>query len=216
MSGSHRHSSPTSVATVGSAQRFLRPKSAGVMRWLTQPVCERREANERQVFEQILFGPDRQSVDTAKLAQATGLDAKQVAKALFSLNRERSIAVDVGTGYADSASRNWSALILQMSAMAQRLIKKSMVLADPEGLCIASVGTLDEMSQTIAARCREQNDGDDLHRVALHICGLTFTLSTFVPVSEQDPEWVPIVRSLHNLSHPLMGTLTHLNRGTPP
>ncbi len=200
--------SPSSAGpkTAQVSERFLRPLSEGVIRWVTGVhAAEQINANERQVFQYILLGPSQQRVDPDALALATGLPRAIVGKALFALNRDGSIQVDARAEDIETEERIWNTLAQHVKAMSSRHGGNAIVVADPDGLCVASANADTELSQRLASGHALQDIRDTIYRVALYLGERPFWLASVGPLNAQDAGWVMIARCLEALRprHPL-------------
>ncbi|GAA6142556.1 hypothetical protein [Hydrogenophaga sp. 5NK40-0174] len=182
------------------SERYLRPLPEGVIRWVAGvQAAEQLHANERQVFQYILLGPSQQRVDPDALAQATGLARASVGKALFALNRDGSIQVDARAEDIETEERIWNTLDQHIKAMSSRHADNAIVVADPDGLCVASANADPELSQRLASGHALQDIRDTIYRVALYLGERPFWLASVGPLKAQDTGWVMIARCLEAL-----------------
>lgn len=182
------------------AERYLRPMPTGVIRWIAGDAGRtRHNQNERKVFQQILLGPNQQRVDPDAVAARTGLTRVEVGKALFALNRDGSILIDARADELETEERIWRTLVRHVRAMGERHGQQSIVVADPDGLCIASTRADEETSQRMASGHALHDMASPVHRVELHLGDRPFWLASVGPLREDDPGWVMIARCLETI-----------------
>lgn len=188
---------PAQQATPRVAERFLRPMPSGVIRWIAGEAGQsNRGVRERKVFQHILLGPNQQRVDPDAVASATDLTRVEVGKALFALNRDGSILIDARADELETEDRIWRTLVRHVTAMGERHGHQPIVVADPDGLCIASTNVDEEVSQRMASGHALLDVAAPVHRVELHLGARPFWLASVGPLQEQDPGWVMIARCL--------------------
>ncbi|OOG81663.1 hypothetical protein B0E41_17065 [Hydrogenophaga sp. A37] len=107
---------------------------------------------DQRLFRALLRQPQNATeVDVGWLSQSTGLSRGEVARSLFGLHRLGSIRVSIGTPAAPRAPGHPAA---DIHRQLQRLCDDTAgaaVLADPDGLCLASHGVAGDDAQGLAA-----------------------------------------------------------------
>ena len=135
--------------------RYLLPSPGGVLIWL----CARPASLERRLFEHLLGAPEAVELNVPALASALRHPAQAIARALFALNRQASIAVhDSAVPRRAPASPAMRAGVRQgIAGLEQDLIDISggcgeIMLASDDGFCIAQTGLPAQQAQALAAR----------------------------------------------------------------
>lgn len=170
---------------------------SGVIQWVAGEAGRtNRHQPERRVFQQILLGPNQQRVDPDAVAAKTLLSRVEVGKALFALNRDGSILIDARADELETEDRVWRTLVRHVHAMSDRHKQQPVVVADPDGLCIASARADEALSQRMASGHALHDVAVAVQRVELHLGERPFWLASVGPLRQDDPGWVMIARCL--------------------
>lgn len=130
--------------------RYLHVQPRGIVAWLTQAPDARQP--DQRLFRTLLRQPHNATpVSIGHLSERSGLSRGQVAQSLFGLHRLGSVLVSVDAPKPQNAMAHPATDIHQQL---QRLCDEtagSALLADPDGLCIASTGIARDDAQGLAA-----------------------------------------------------------------
>ncbi len=130
--------------------RYLQVRPRGITQWMTLAPDARQP--DQRLFRTLLRQPhDATVVDVERLSQSTGLSRSQVSHSLFDLHRLGSIHVSVDAPAAPRATGHPAADIHQQLQRLCGDTAGAAVLADPDGLCMASHGVAHDDAQGLAA-----------------------------------------------------------------
>ncbi len=177
--------------------RHLHVRPQGITEWMTLAPDARRP--DQRLFRALLRQPhDTTVVDVGRLSQSSGLSRSEVARSLFGLHRLGSIHVSVDAPPAPRATGHPAADIHQQLQRLCGDTAGAAVLADPDGLCLASHGVAREHAQGLAAGFAHFRHAM-VRAMPLYIgrrpCRLHITSSALVA----HEALVGLVRSLHTL-----------------
>ncbi|OGB16193.1 MAG: hypothetical protein A3E51_02540 [Burkholderiales bacterium RIFCSPHIGHO2_12_FULL_67_38] len=177
--------------------RYLHVLPRGIAEWLTQAPDARQP--DQRLFRTLLRQPHNTTpLSMEWLSQSTGLSRGQVARSLFSLHRLGSIQVAVDAPAAPRAAGHPAANIHQQLQRLCGDTAGAAVLADPDGLCMASHGVAHDDAQGLAAGFAPFRHAM-VRAMPLFIgrrpCRLHITSSALV----DHEAFVGLVRSLHEL-----------------
>lgn len=178
--------------TPSASERYLSASPAGVRQWLGNSAPTR----ERALMLHILAQPRGCRVDAKTIAAELGCPTAELAKTLFSLNRMGSVLVSTAEPPPQARSA-WDSLAQHLAALA-RHAGGPVVLADAQGLCVASSGAGEPVLQQLAAEPGARGAGTS---AALHPDDTlgAFVLSSQAPLDPDDPAWVSLAQSLVTL-----------------
>lgn len=128
----------------GSA-RFVDVTPAGVFTWIGQP----ERCLERDLIEQLLWRDPAEAIDFRKLADGMGQPVQKIAPAMFALNRQRALLVDISPPLSAMPSGLQRGLREDAGVLAQSTTR--MVLAGRDGLCVEKFNCDADVAEYTAA-----------------------------------------------------------------
>ena len=183
-----------------SSQRYLRPTARGVFNWLGKPA----QGLERRLFEALLLRGSETPFHLRALAQQMEGPAKDMAKALFALNRSESISL-LETE-PDRHSKGWGqGGLAELSAMLAVAggAGQQMLLSTADGFPIARAGYGMYEAEVIAVqvlqdlRAPDAPEAEELETLAmLYLNSQKLVLSAARPIDRRNPVWVNIAYRL--------------------
>lgn len=177
--------------------RHLHVQPRGITEWMTQAPDARQP--DQHLFRALLRQPQNATeVDVGWLSQSTGLSRSEVARSLFCLHRLDSIHVSVDAPAVPHATGHPAA---DIHRQLQRLCGDTVgaaVLADPDGLCMASHGVARDDAQGLAAGF-EPFRHTMVRTMPLYIGRRPCRLHSSSTVPFEHEALVGLVRSLHAL-----------------
>lgn len=130
--------------------RYLHIRPQGVVAWLTRAPDARQP--DQRLFRALLRQPhNTMPVSMEQLSECSGLPRAQVAQSLFVLLRQESIRVSVNAPAPHSARDHPATDIPRQLQRLCDHARGAAVLADPDGLCMASHGVARDDAQGLAA-----------------------------------------------------------------
>lgn len=136
---------------MASATRYLFVRPRGITHWMSQPP-DAGQPEQRLLRYLVGWPAHTVPVDVAQLSRGTGLARQQVAQSLFSLHRLRGIGVATQLpAEPTSADHPVSSLQTQVRRLCSSSWTAAAVLADPDGLCMASHGLAPGEAEDVAA-----------------------------------------------------------------
>nr|WP_296018046.1 hypothetical protein [uncultured Acidovorax sp.] len=138
-----------------TASRYLFVRPRGITLWMSQ-VPDAAQPEQRLLRYLARWPAYTVPVDVKQLSQHTGLTRAQVAQSLFLLHRRRGIGVAATPPSAEPTQAGTAGLpVVRLQAQVRRLCSSSRaaaaVLADPDGLCMASHGLPSGEAEGLAA-----------------------------------------------------------------
>ena len=134
-----------------AATRYLYVRPRGITHWMSQ-APDMRQPDQRLLRYLAQRPAHTVPVDVERLSQGTGLARRQVAQSLFSLHRLRGIGVATGeAAQAPAEAPPAARLHAQLRRLCQSGRSAAAVLADPDGLCMASHGMPPGAAEAVAA-----------------------------------------------------------------
>lgn len=134
-------------------QRYIRPWG-GVLHWLDQPADD----DARRMFVHLLLAGRPVPLQMDDMAATLQMSMREVAKALFALNRKECVSVLERPCDASWLADGLAGLSQDLSATAKE--GQSLVLASEDGLLLACAGLPEAKAEVIAARSPTQTHGD--------------------------------------------------------
>ena len=189
--------------TPETSSRHLRPTSKGVLRWLgqTEPSCERR------LFETLVRAGRETPLDMPAIAARLQTPVRDVAKALFALNRSESVSVIEDA--PDRHQKGWreaglAGLSEDMASMTRP--GQSLLLATEDGFQIARVGwgvyEADVMAVQQQLRAAGEGAGGqtptagDASHAQLMVAGRCFHICGTAPLDREHGAWLRLAYRL--------------------
>lgn len=130
--------------------RYLQVRPQGIVEWMSRAPDARQP--DQRLFRTLLRQPQNATpVSLGHLSERSGLPRALVAQSLFGLHRLGSIQVALDAPSPQGAPRHPMA---DIHRQLQRLCDEpasAAVLADPDGLCMASHGVAPDDAQRLAA-----------------------------------------------------------------
>lgn len=191
------------------ASRYLFVRPRGITLWMSQ-APEAGQPEQRLLRYLARWPAGTVPVDVEQLSQRTGLARTQVAQSLFSLHRLRGIGVaPTPSAHPVPPGTAGQHPVARLQAHVQRLCSSSRaaaaVLADPDGLCMASHGLPPAEAEGLAAGMAQQAGlctavqvlplyvGSSPRPCRLHCAGV---------LAVEQEALVRLVQSLHELLQP--------------
>lgn len=144
--------------------RYLEVQVQGVLAWLGQPPT----APAQRVFSGLLHLPRSAPLEAATLARQFGLGLEDFSRALFELNRTRSLRVTEEA--SDHAAQFQADLALLLEDLRELgADRPGLMLATADGLCLAQQGLSDEVCSRQAALCHRGPNPEFPCLVPLHV-----------------------------------------------
>lgn len=142
-----------------SATRYLFVRPRGITLWMGQ-APDAGQPDQRLLRYLVRWPARTVPVDVEQLSQRTGLARGQVAQSLFSLHRVRGIGVATPPSTPPLQPGTAGHPVARLQVQVQRLCSSSRaaaaVLADPDGLCMASHGLPPTEAEGLAAGMAQQ------------------------------------------------------------
>lgn len=185
---------------VNPLARYVHVRPRGIVQWMTPRPNARQP--DQCLFRFLLRQPPLSTpVCVKSLSQGTGLSRGQVARSLFSLYRHGSIRVTIAPPAEPRKPEHPAAEIHRQLNRLCTDTAAAAVLADPDGLCMASHGMAHEAVQSVAAGFAPFQHGM-VPALPLYIGQRPCRLHTTSSLLFTHEALVGLVRSLHDLIQP--------------
>lgn len=186
--------------------RHLRPTPKGVVRWLSQS----EQTSERALFEQLILAGEETPLQMADMATTLGMNVKDVARTLFSLNRAESVSVLEHA--PDRHAKGWGAQGLAgLSEELARMTRPGqyMVLSTEDGFQLARAGCGAYEGDVIAASQRAGRDASPSGsrfpgQTLLYAGGKGFILTSSSVLDVSHPAWLRLAYRLLSQLNPFV------------
>lgn len=173
--------------------RYLHLQAAGLLTWLAQPPL----SPAQRVLAGLLALPHSAELVPARLAVAFGLDLPAFARALFELNRSRSLQV---AGEVCDHREEFRPDHTRLCQDLQQLAPQAAVLlADDAGLCLAQHGVSPADCSRQAALCHRGPSADFPFVMPLHLGPRRVYLCARTPVDVSGVALLRLARRLIGL-----------------
>ena len=175
--------------------RYLDVQAPGVLEWLgRQP-----DSPAQKVFAGLLRLPHSAPLLPARLAEQFGLDLPDFSRALFELNRHQSLRVtEHPSTYRSDFHYDFPLLCEDLRCLATG--KPQIMLATPDGLCLAHQGLAEHDCMRWAARCHEGPDAEIPHVVPLYFGSTLLRLCSSTTINMTSPALLRLARRLISLA----------------
>lgn len=148
--------------------RYLHVRPQGIAQWMTQ-VLDARQPDQHLLRHLLLQPLSTTTVDVHQLSQGSGLERATVARSLFELQRLGSISVSTTSSAALPRTRPPA---IAMQEQLRRICQDTAtiaVVADPDGLCLASHGMGNAEAQRLAAGLVPTHGTPTAHVMLLYV-----------------------------------------------
>lgn len=171
--------------------RYLELQVQGVLAWLDQPPT----SPAQRVFSGLLHLPRSAPLVAATLAEQFGLGLEDFSRALFELNRSRSLRV-TEQAYDHSAQFRADFALLCEDLRELGADQPGLLLATADGLCLAQHGLTEECCIRQAALCHRGPSQEFPCMIPLHVGGHTIHLCS---TQDIDPSSAALLRLTRRL-----------------
>lgn len=175
--------------------RYLEVQAQGLLEWLGSPP----HSPAQKVFAGLLRLPHSAPLVPARLADQFGLALPDFSRALFELNRSKSLQVtEQPSDHASDFLYDFALLRTDLQSLAEGT--PELMLASVDGLCLAQAGLSEEDCLREAARCHE-GPGAGFPLVApLHLGTSVLRLCSRTGIDAASPSLLRLARRLIGLS----------------
>lgn len=177
--------------------RYLDVQAQGVLEWLGSPPV----SPAQKVFVGLLRLPHSAPLVPARLAEQFGLALPDFSRALFELNRRKSLLVtEKVCDHSGDFHYDFTLLCADLRGLATG--SPELLLASADGLCVAQQGLSEDDCTAQAARCH-QGHGNGFALVApLHLGTTVLRLCSRVAIDGASPALLRLARRLASLHLP--------------
>lgn len=175
-----------------STQRYLKPTARGVFNWLSVP----EGSLERRLFEHLVCVGRETPLGIPEIAQQLGVHTRDLAKALFALNRSESLSLIEPEQYRAGKGWGQGGLAEVPQVLAQATKPGQYMLLSTEGFQIARIGCStyegDVMSVRQAQAYAAGNMAQDLNNgnACLIVASRRFYINSSAALDRSNPIWV--------------------------
>ena len=173
-----------------STQRYLKPTARGVFIWVSVP----EGGLERSLFEHLVCAGRETPLGIPEIAEQLGASSKDLAKALFALNRSESLSLIEPEQFR--AGKSWAQPgLAEMSQVLAQVTKPGQyMLLSMDGFQIARIGCSAYEGDVMAVRQEQAfgagNTVSEPHSASLQVRGRRFYINSSAALDRSNPLWV--------------------------
>jgi hypothetical protein len=174
--------------------RYLEIQVQGVLAWLGPP----SSSPAQRVFSGLLRLPRSAPLVAATLAEQFGMDLEDFSRALFELNRSRSLRVsDEAHDHSAQFHADFALLLEDLRDLGAD--RPELMLATTDGLCLARQGLSDEICLRQAAICHRGPSPEFPCVIPLHVSSRTIHLCSTQDIDASSDALLRLTRRLIGL-----------------
>lgn len=174
--------------------RYLEIQVQGVLAWLGQPST----SPAQRVFSGLLHLPRSAPLVAATLAEQFGMDLEDFSRALFELNRSRSLRV-TEEAHDHSAQFHADFALLHEDLRELGADGPQLMLATADGLCLAQQGLAADICSRQAALCHRGPSQAFPCMIPLHVGSRTIHLCSTQAIDASSAALLRLTRRLIGL-----------------
>ncbi len=174
--------------------RYLEVQAQGLLEWLGGPPI----SPAQKVFSGLLRLPHSVALVPARLADQFGLELPDLSRALFELNRRQSLLVtERAYDHGGDFRYEFDLICEDLHSLAQG--SPQLMLAGPDGLCLAQQGLPADICLHQAARSHDGADAGFAFVAPLHLGATVLRLCSRTRIDADSPALLRLVRRLISL-----------------